>query len=120
MKKLETTCDCNSIQKDLVEEVKKILPDPLQFYVVGTFFKVLGDPTRAKIIWSLEQSDLCVCDIANVLNMSKSSVSHQLKTLREAGFVTYQKKGKTVYYKLADDHVRNLFLLGMEHINHKT
>lgn len=119
MSKNEFACDCNIIHQDVVNKVTNNFPSQKQFDKVSAFFKILGDSTRSKIIWSLEQSEMCVCDIANVLNMSKSSVSHQLKTLREAGFVTYRKVGKTVYYSLVDDHVKRLFLLGMEHINHE-
>lgn len=118
MAKNEFTCDCNIIHKEVVDFVLIDFPDIEKFNKVSEFFKILGDSTRSKIIWSLSKSEMCVCDIANVLGMSKSSVSHQLRTLRRSDFVKCRKVGKTVYYSLSDDHVKNLFKLGFEHINH--
>ena len=86
---------------------------------MADFFKLLGDTTRAKILFSLDQNEMCVCDIANVLGMSKSSISHQLGILRRAGIVKCRKEGKEVYYMLDDDHVKRSFELGLEHIEHK-
>ena len=86
---------------------------------LAEFFKILGDTTRAKILYALDQNEMCVCDIANVLGMSKSSISHQLGTLRRSGIVRCRKEGKEVYYTLDDEHVKGLFELGIEHIEHK-
>ena len=83
------------------------------------FFKILGDTTRTKILYALDKNEMCVCDIANVLNMSKSSISHQLGTLRRSGIVKCRKIGKEVFYTLDDDHVKEVFEIGMKHIEHK-
>ncbi|MEG0157125.1 MAG: metalloregulator ArsR/SmtB family transcription factor, partial [Anaerovoracaceae bacterium] len=84
---------------------------------VTLFFKVLGDKTRLRIIWALDQHELCVCDIANVLGMTKSAISHQLRTLREANLVKCRKEGKTAFYSLADEHVKGMLASGLEHVH---
>lgn len=119
MSKNEFICDCNVIHKDVVEKTIKNMPDADTFNKLADFFKILGDTTRAKILSALDQNEMCVCDIANVLGMSKSSISHQLGTLRRSGIVRCRKEGKEVYYTLDDDHVKGLFELGIEHIEHK-
>lgn len=118
MSKNEFICDCNIIHKDIVDLVLKDFPNIDTFNKLAEFFKILGDSTRSKIIWSLLQTEMCVCDIANVLGMTKSSISHQLGTLRRSNLVKCRKEGKTVYYSLSDEHVEKLFKLGFEHINH--
>ena len=118
MSKNEFICDCNVIHKEIVDKTLKQMPDENTFNKLAEFFKLLGDTTRAKILWALDQNEMCVCDIANVLNMSKSSISHQLGTLRRSNIVKCRKQGKEVYYTLDDDHVKGLFELGLEHINH--
>ena len=119
MSKNEFICDCNIIHKDVVENTIKNMPDADIFNKLADFFKILGDTTRAKILSALDQNEMCVCDIANVLGMSKSSISHQLGTLRRSGIVRCRKEGKEVYYTLDDEHVKGLFELGIEHIEHK-
>ena len=118
MPKNEFSCDCNVIHHDIVHNLIKQLPDHQVFDQVSLFFKVFGDSTRIKIIWALNQHELCVCDIANILNMTKSAVSHQLGTLRRAKLVTCRREGKTVFYKLSDEHVKQMFEAGMNH-NHE-
>lgn len=119
MSKNEFICDCNVIHKDLVEKVSnEMLSDDL-FYKIADFFKILGDTTRMKILYALDKSEMCVCDIANVLGMSKSSISHQLSTLRRSGIVRCRKVGKEVYYMLDDEHVKQVFEIASEHIEHK-
>lgn len=118
MAKNEFTCDCNVIHPEVVKATAKRMPKEETFYKLADFFKLLGDSTRAKIIFALDQNEMCVCDIANVLGMSKSSISHQLGTLRRANIVKCRKEGKTVYYTLDDDHVKGSFELGLEHIKH--
>lgn len=86
---------------------------------VASFFKIVGDPTRTKILSILDKNELCVCDIANLLNMTKSSISHQLKTLKEASIVKSKKDGKEVYYTLDDEHVSEVFEVALYHIGHK-
>jgi ArsR family transcriptional regulator len=87
---------------------------------LAEFFKILGDTTRVKILHAIDENEMCVCDVANVLNMSKSSISHQLGTLRRSGIVKCRKVGKEVFYSLDDDHVREVFEVGIKHIEHKT
>ena len=86
---------------------------------MASFFKIVGDPTRTKILSILDKNELCVCDIANLLNMTKSSISHQLKTLKEASIVKSKKDGKEVYYTLDDEHVSKVFEVALYHIGHK-
>lgn len=118
MSKNEFVCDCNVIHQDVVDNTMKKMPEDNTFFKLAEFFKIMGDTTRAKILFALDQNEMCVCDIANVLGMSKSSISHQLGTLRHMNIVRCRKEGKTVYYSLDDDHVKGLFELGLEHINH--
>ena len=99
-------CDCNVIHEDVVNMVKDNMPDDDLLFDVSDFFKILGDSTRLRILWALDQSEMCVCDIANLLNMTKSSISHQLKILKMDRLVKNRKIGKEVYYSLNDEHVK--------------
>jgi DNA-binding transcriptional ArsR family regulator len=117
--KEDIVCDCEVIHGDIVNAVKNRMPDDQDIYDLSDFFKVLGDSTRMRIIWALDESEMCVCDIAVLLNMTKSAISHQLRALREANLVKFRKEGKTVYYSLKDDHVRDIYEIGMEHIKEK-
>lgn len=119
MEKKELTCDCNIIHKEAVDKAIKNKPKEEILERLSQFFKILGDPTRIKILWTLDNDEMCVCDIANVLNMTKSSISHQLAILRTIGIVKYRKSGKEVYYMLDDEHVKKLYEIGLEHIYHK-
>ena len=119
MSKNEFICDCIIIHQDVVNNVLIQMPEQDLFNKLAEFFKILGDTTRIKILFALDKSEMCVCDIANVLGMSKSSISHQLGTLRRSGIVKCRKEGKEVYYMLDDEHVKGLFELGIEHIEHK-
>ena len=137
MKQQTWTCDCNMIHQEAVQKALKHKPTTNQIQNLSDLFKMLGDKTRIKIIWALDNHEIlgdstrtkilwildhhemCVCDIANALNMTKSSISHQLAILREAGIVTYHKSGKEVYYMLDDDHIKKIYEIGLEHIAHK-
>lgn len=119
MSKNEFVCDCNVIHKDVVDKTINNMPDQDLFNKLAEFFKILGDTTRVKILFALDQNEMCVCDIANVLGMSKSSISHQLGALRRSGIVKCKKQGKEVFYMLDDDHVKEVFEIGTEHIEHK-
>ena len=119
MSKNEFICDCNIIHQEIVNKTLQKMPKPELFNKLAEFFKIIGDPTRTKILFALDQNEMCVCDIANVLNMSKSSISHQLATLRKSGIVKCRREGKEVYYTLDDDHVKQVFEVGIEHIEHK-
>ena len=119
MSKNEFVCDCNIIHQEVVDNtLKKMLEQDL-FNKIAEFFKILGDTTRTKILFALDTNEMCVCDIANVLNMSKSSISHQLGTLRRSGIVKCRKQGKEVYYMLDDDHIQKVFEIAKEHIEHR-
>ncbi len=119
MEKKELTCDCNIIHQEAVKKAIKNKPKEEILERLSELFKILGDPTRTKILWALDNHEMCVCDIANVLNMTKSSISHQLATLRTSGIVKYRKSGKEVYYMLDDEHINKLYEIGIEHIDHK-
>ena len=115
----EFMCDCNIIHEEAVNKTLKKMPNKELFSKLAEFFKIIGDPTRTKILFALDQNEMCVCDIANVLGMTKSSISHQLATLRNSGIVKYRREGKEVYYTLDDEHVKQVFEIGIEHIEHK-
>lgn len=109
-------CSCNIIHNDIVEKVKKTLPKDEILYDVAEFFKVFGDSTRIKIICALFESEMCVCDLAALLNVSQSAISHQLKTLKSARLVKYRRDGKVIYYSLDDEHVKHVFDEGLRHV----
>lgn len=109
-------CDCNIIHEDVVEKVRKQMPQDEKLYDLAELFKVLGDTTRVRILFALDKSEMCVCDISVLLNMTKSAVSHQLRSLKEARLVKYRKQGRNVYYSLDDGHVKSIFKQGMTHI----
>lgn len=119
MEKKELMCDCNVIHQNAVDIALKNKSEEKELENLTTLFKILGDSTRTKILWILDHHEMCVCDIANVLNMTKSSISHQLAILREAGIVRFRRNGKEVYYTLDDEHISRLYEIGLEHINHK-
>ncbi|MBP8641419.1 MAG: winged helix-turn-helix transcriptional regulator [Oscillospiraceae bacterium] len=119
MKKEDMFCDCEVIHSDVVNAVKKRMPDENELYDLSDFFKILGDSTRSKIIWALDESEMCVCDLAVLLGMTKSAISHQLSTLRQTNLVKNRREGKVVYYSLADDHIKEIFEKGLEHIREK-
>ena len=119
MSKNEFICDCNIIHENIVKDTLSKMPEDDLFNKLAEFFKILGDTTGTKILYALDKNEMCVCDIANVLNMSKSSISHQLGTLRRSGIVKCRKVGKEVFYCLDDEHVKEVFEVGIEHIEHK-
>lgn len=110
-------CDCEAIHMHIVEMVKPRMPEEARLYDVADFFKVFADSTRIRILWALEESEMCVCDLAVLLNMTKSAISHQLKTLRLAKLVKARKEGKVVYYSLCDDHIKDILLTALEHVD---
>jgi ArsR family transcriptional regulator len=116
MKRLEETCKCNVVHNDTVTKVKEKMQDDDILYGAAELFKVFGDLTRTKIIAGLFQSELCVCDIASLLNMTKSAVSHQLRILRQTKIVKSRKQGKEVYYSLDDEHVAQIYKTAVEHL----
>lgn len=113
----EPICDCEVIHNEDVEIVRPQLADPGRCMDMATLFKLFGDPTRVRILNALEIRELCVCDLAALLGLTKSAVSHQLKSLRLARLVTYRREGQIVYYSLADEHVQKILDLGFEHLS---
>ena len=109
-------CEANVIHQDAVAKVRENMQDEDPIYEVAELFKVFGDSTRARIICALTVSELCVCDLSCLLNMSQSAISHQLRILKQARLVKPRREGKMVYYALADDHVRTIFAQGLDHI----
>ncbi|MBS7528156.1 helix-turn-helix transcriptional regulator [Fusibacter paucivorans] len=115
---METTCQCNTANNDTVTKGKAVLMTEHVAGDLANLFKVFGDPTRVKILHLLSVTELCVCDIANVLDMTQSAISHQLRVLKQAKLVRNRKDGKTVYYALDDDHVHTILRQGLDHISH--
>ncbi len=108
--------DCEAINIELVNEILPKMPEAALLDNLSEFFKVMGDGTRIKLLWALEQSEMCVGDLAVLLNMTKSAVSHQLKVLKTAKLVRARKIGKNVYYSLEDHHVQMVFEKALEHV----
>ena len=105
-----------SIHPDLISSVNADMPDEELLYDLAELYKVFGDSTRIKILYALLEAEMCVGDIAELLNASPSAVSHQLRVLKANKLVKFRRDGKTVYYSLADDHVRTIIGMGMEHL----
>ncbi len=109
-------CGYLCVHEDTVKQVIARLPNDEELYDLAELFKVFGDSTRIKILYALFEAELCVCDIAQLLGLTQSAVSHQLRVLKGNRLVKPRKDGKTVFYSLADDHVRSIIAQGMEHI----
>ncbi|WP_461205387.1 ArsR/SmtB family transcription factor [Clostridium sp. DL1XJH146] len=109
-------CSCNVIHEDRVNKVTKHMVDEERLEGAADLLKVFGDRTRIKIINALSVSEMCVCDLAHVLNMTQSAISHQLRVLKGARLVKYRKEGKVVYYSLDDEHVKGILNIALEHI----
>lgn len=110
-------CDgASQARDDIVEQVSRQQPDDEILYDLAELFKVFGDSTRIKILYSMFENELCVNDIAKLLNLSQSSVSHQLRILKTSKLVKFRREGKSVYYSLDDEHVRAIISMGMEHV----
>lgn len=105
------------MEKDnIVDRVRPKMPKMSTLYELSDFFKVMGDSTRIQLLWALEESEMCVGDLVQLLNISKSAVSHQLKVLRTAKLARAQKRGKNVYYALNDHHVKMILEKALEHV----
>ncbi len=105
-----------AVHDDVVKRVLDTQPADEYLYELADIFKVFGDSTRIKILFALFESELCVGDLARLLGLSQSAVSHQLKTLKEAKLVKFRREGKIIFYSLDDDHVRTILSMGMEHV----
>ena len=110
-------CDCTVIHDDIVEKTRKKLPDEELLFDLAELFKVFGDSTRVRIISVLLRAEMCVCDIAVLLGMSKSAISHQLRALRQTRLVKYRRSGKVVFYSLDDRHIGSIFSQGLAHVS---
>ncbi|HJB15319.1 MAG TPA: metalloregulator ArsR/SmtB family transcription factor [Candidatus Blautia excrementipullorum] len=109
-------CDTEEIHEELLKIVNETMPDELELDSLSELFKVFGDPTRIRILFILFETEVCVCDLAKALNMTQSAVSHQLRILKQSRLVKNRRDGKSVFYSLADDHVRTIIAQGREHI----
>ena len=117
MGKIEIACDCGVIHEETVDHVKEHMISEKERQHMAKLFKIFGDGTRISILSALNCGQMCVCDLAVLLDMTKSAISHQLKVLRDNNLVKFEKKGKHAYYSLADDHVKEILDVALEHIN---
>jgi ArsR family transcriptional regulator len=113
------SCSCSVIHEDTVSKARNSMPEEETLYDLAELFKVFGDTTRIKILCALFESEMCVCDIAALLSMNQSAISHQLRVLKQARLVKYRKEGKVVYYSLDDEHVKQIFDQGLVHIRER-
>lgn len=109
-------CEKTEIHKDLLEKVACTLPEEEKLYDLAELFKVFGDSTRMRILFVLFEAEVCVCDLSEILSMTPSAISHQLKILKQNKLIKFRKSGKSVFYSLADDHVKTIISQGMDHI----
>ena len=112
----EGICENTVIHEDTVKNVKEKMPEDGLIYDIAELFKVFGDSTRIRILFVLFEAEVCVCDLAKVLNMTQSAISHQLRILKQNKLVNSRREGKSVFYSLADGHVRTIIAQGREHI----
>lgn len=115
--KHEACCDEHLVHQDIVKSVAMEMPDEEKLYDLAELFKVFGDTTRIKLLYTLYKSEMCVCDIAEILNMTQSAISHQLKVLKQAKLVRNRRDGKQVLYSLDDTHVASIMSIGLEHVS---
>lgn len=113
----DVNCECEVTHPCIVERIQSQMPTEDETNNLSSFFKVLGDSTRLKIVMALCKEEICSCDIASILNMSNSAVSHQLRILKQMKIVKYRKSGKFVYYSLDDAHIKEILTIGLEHMN---
>lgn len=112
-------CSIEAIHEDVIQKVKSKMPSDDNLLKLSDLYKAMGDLTRIRIISALVQSEMCVCDLATLLEMTQSAISHQLRVLRQAHLVNYRKEGKVVYYSLDDDHIKMLYDQGLVHVLHQ-
>lgn len=109
-------CDTVEVHEELLKIVNETMPEETELYDLAELFKVFGDSTRIRILFVLFEAEVCVCDLAQVLNMTQSAISHQLKILKQNKLVKSRREGKSIFYSLADEHVRTIIAMGREHI----
>lgn len=110
-------CEQTAVHRELISALDGEMPDEDMFYRLAELYKVFGDSTRIKILYALFEAEMCVCDIAQLLGMTQSAISHQLRVLKQSELVKFRRDGKTIFYSLADDHVRTIIGMGVEHLN---
>ncbi len=111
------SCDYIHVHEDTITKVREEMPKEEVLYNLADFFKVFGDSTRIKILYVLLQSEMCVCDIGQLLNVSQSAVSHQLRLLKQMKLVKFRREGKIIFYSLSDSHIKTILSQGLEHIS---
>lgn len=109
-------CEYMHVHQDIVEKVTQRMPSEENLFDLSELYKIFGDSTRIKILYCLLESEMCVCDIATLLSMTQSAISHQLSVLKKSKLVKYRREGKTVFYSLADQHVIAILSQGMDHV----
>ena len=109
-------CDTEEVHEEILNIVREKMPGETELYDLAELFKVFGDSTRIRILFVLFETEVCVCDLAQALNMTQSAISHQLKILKQNKLVKSRREGKSVFYSLADDHVKAIIEQGREHI----
>ena len=109
-------CETVEVHEDLLRIVEQTMPEETELYDLAELFKVFGDSTRIRILFVLSSAEVCVCDLARVLNMTQSAISHQLRILKQNKLVKSRREGKSIFYSLADDHVRTIIDQGREHV----
>ena len=114
----QLACDFMYVHDEIVQKVRQEMPDEDVLFDLSELFKVFGDPTRLKLLAALLAQEMCVCDLSDLLGISQSAVSHQLRLLRTSRLVKNRREGKSVYYSLDDDHVATILAQGMEHVRH--
>ena len=114
--KSEDCCEQFELHPDKIRIVNDGMPPEDTLYDLAELFKVFGDSTRIRILYALFEADICVCDLAETLQMTQSAISHQLRILKQSKLVKFRREGKTIYYSLADDHVATIMAQGLEHV----
>lgn len=115
-KREDLCCDTTEVHEELLKIVNETMPEETELYDLAELFKVFGDSTRIRILFVLFEAEVCVCDLAQALNMTQSAISHQLKILKQSKLVKSRREGKSIFYSLADEHVRTIIAQGQEHI----
>ena len=109
-------CEVTEVHENLLKIVRETIPEETELYDLAELFKIFGDSTRIRILFVLFEAEVCVCDLAAALNMTQSAISHQLRILKQSRLVKSRREGKSVFYSLADDHVRSIMSQGLEHV----
>ena len=110
-------CEYLYVHEDVVKQVTSEMPQDEILYDLAELFKVFGDSTRIKILYALFEAELCVCDMAQLLGLTQTAVSHQLRVLKNNKLVKFRREGKNIFYSLSDNHVRSILGQGMEHVS---